>query len=151
MRGRGLLFLLAAGMVLSGTLARPTDGSVGELRFAVSQIHLDGEIHFVLPVSIDSSAGSELLVGFSHDDGAGAGKKSLAFFRSEGDGHYGQEPFRTMTLDPSIGVVDVGDLDGDGLDDLVVTSEARIEAFFQSAEGLFPESPETILHLPFQI
>lgn len=144
-----VLFALTAAALIVPAHSAPAEAD--QIQFTVSRIHLEGKLHFVVPADLDGDGVNELLVCHLPDRGAGAGGKVLALYRTNDGRHYGPHPARTISLDSKIGVVDVGDLNNDGRDDLIFTSDGRLSAYLTQEEGLLAEKPETIFEHPYNL
>ncbi len=141
-----LFALTAAALVVP---AHSAHAAADQIQFTVSRLHLEGKLHFVIPADLDGDGVNELLV--SHLPDGGAGGKVLALYKTDDGRHYGPHAARTISLDPKTGVVDVGDLNSDGRDDLFFTSDGRLSAYLTQEGGLFAEKPSTIFEHPYNL
>ncbi len=121
------------------------------LSVITSQIHLEGEILFVLSVDLNSNGPGEVAIGWLGEKKKGLPEKKIAFYQSKDGYHYGPQPIFKLTLPIDSGVIGFCETNGDGRPDLVVTRRGGVWAFLQRGDGSFEEEPVLILVYPYNL
>lgn len=142
-----LLLSLLAGSAPG--LARAAPDGPG-FHVTVNRLHLDGEISMVTAADMDGDGVGEVVVGYVvRDASGGPGAKRAAIYDTLDGQRYGPEPVRELALPAGCGVMDPGDVDGDGRTDLLFSASGSLWAFLQGSDGAFSQRAVRVLDFPF--